>query len=115
ASALTEIKYRVWELGWNSRELENIDSEIMDRNYRPRLEQNKIERYAKKYGWIGYNEKAGVLMDSNILSGKSRSARGNPIPDIDPSFPGEPSTLPSLDIPSWVTGLPEDRVKIPPD
>ena len=105
-AALTEVRGRVWDLGYREADFKEIDSDI-GRYYPHRNEPDKTERYAKKYGWIGFYEKVGVLADAKILSQKPRSRRCNPIVDIDPSFPRVPPNLP-LEMPDWTASTQED-------
>jgi hypothetical protein len=98
-ATLKEIRGRVWRLGYREEDFKEIDSQIGD-HYTHRNEPSKTERYAKKYGWIGLYEKAGVLSDKGQLSIKPRGGRGNPIPDIDPSFPCVPPNL-AIAMPDW--------------
>jgi hypothetical protein len=100
AAAMTEIRGRVWELGWRESEFKDIDSDIAGR-FAHRRGAGRPERYAEKYGWIGLHEKAGVLTDANQLPQGRRAQLGNPIVDIDPSFPREPPSLP-LVVPNWL-------------
>lgn len=60
----------------------------------------KVDRYGKKYGWIGFHTHAALLAD-----------RGQPPEwfevDIDPSFPAEPAPL-KLTLPTWARPTPAD-------
>jgi hypothetical protein len=103
-AALTEIRGRVWALGYRQAAFEDIDSAIGD-YYTHRNEPSTTERYAKKYGWIGFYEKAGVLPQAV----RPKCGRGNPIPDIDPSFPRVPPRLATI-IPDWIhTSLADNK------
>lgn len=106
-AAIKEIRGRVWALGYRKSDFEMADSEIGSDNRR-RGEHGRTDRYAKKYGWIGYYEKAGNMSDTGTLCHKPRSAQGNPIVDIDPSFPQIPVPL-SIVVPDWLSGGKEDN------
>ncbi|MBL8874077.1 MAG: hypothetical protein JNK90_30160 [Planctomycetaceae bacterium] len=104
----TEIKGRIWALGWRHDRFEQIDKRIAEDQYRPRNEPAGTDRYATKYARIALQETAGVIAnyDPNRLR---RTDRLNPMVDIDPSFPRIPPQLPIV-IPSWV-GRPEEDNK----
>lgn len=97
--AMAEICQRIWELGYRRENFKEIDEQISDHFYR-RRSGGRIERYSKKYGLIAYHEIAGRLMDNGTLTLERRSSRGNPIVDIDPSFPAIPGRCP-IDLPDW--------------
>ena len=61
SKAIAEIKGRVWELGWRHKDFHSVDEQIGrgEYGYARREEKGKIERYAKKYGWIAFYETAG--------------------------------------------------------
>ena len=106
-AAITEIRGRVWRLGWRTDRYSEVDQQISD-PYTRRHEKGRIERYAKKYGWIGYYEKAGVLSDAGELPSSLRIGRCTPICDIDPSFPATPPNL-QLDVPCWLGDENQDK------
>jgi hypothetical protein len=78
-------------------------------------DRGKVDRYGKKYGWIGLQTHAALLAD-----------RGTPPDhlevDIDPSFPQQPPPL-GLTLPTWARSTPVDEkrwlragvVKVPAD
>lgn len=105
--AMTEIRGRLWELGYREPDFKAIDSELTD-HYTHRNEPSSTERYSKKYGRIGLFEKAGVLADAGQLSHKPRVGRGNPIVDIDPSFPCVPPQL-AIEMPDWLDQSLDDK------
>lgn len=94
--AITEIRGRVWQLGYRYDEFKNADEDIASR-FTHRNEPSGVERYAKKYGWIGYYEKAGVLSDEKSIDFLHRGWRF----DIDPSFPDPPASR-TFSIPNWL-------------
>jgi len=78
-----QIYWRIFDLGWNKRLFNEIDTDIYrfsDRN-RPR-----IERYGKKYSWVAYYEVAGFRDDMQLLENEWNEFRIIKS-DIDPSFP----------------------------
>ncbi len=106
-AALTEIRGRIWGLGFRESEFKDIESDISG-DYTHRDEPDRTERYAKKYGWIGLYEKAGILAGAGQLSYLPRYGRGNPIVDIDPSFPRVPEQL-AINMPDWVDLASDDN------
>ena len=112
-AATDQILGVVYDLGWRTGEFSSVDQTLgrqaTDRN------PGRVERYGKKYSWIGLYLVAGKL-----------NARGDRVyrleVDIDPTFPQMPAPLP-LTIPSWVRPTPADDrewlikgiVKVPDD
>lgn len=82
----TQILWRVEELGWTSELFKDIDSSIANGQYSARMgsDQNKTDRYGKKYSWIAFHEMSGLLNDQGVLD--SWRERTSAV-DIDPSFP----------------------------
>jgi len=109
AAALAEVRGRIWRLGYRVADFEHIDADI-GRFHTHRDEPSNTERYVKKYGWIGFYEKAGVLTDAGKLSFRPRHERGNPDVDIDPSFPRPPTRL-AIAIPDWTHASRPDTKK----
>lgn len=107
SEAVTEIRGRVWDLGYREADFERIDADLRDPPYARQNEPSRTERYAKKYGWIGLYEKAGILAHTGILTYKPRRGRGNPIVDIDPSFPRIPRRA-TLEMPDWTAPTPDN-------
>lgn len=91
-----QVLWRVRQLGWSSERFGNIDNQIMhdqrwrmtSRNYEPK----KIERYGKKYSWIAYFEKYGLLHDQKFINTNYYYGRPTEV-DIDPSFPKRPRDI----------------------
>ncbi|MCA0380062.1 MAG: ATP-binding protein [Actinobacteria bacterium] len=98
-NAIQQILGVTYELGWRKSEFSSIDQTIGRQNHS--RNPGRVERYGKKYGWIGLYFVAGML-----------NARGDHIydleVDIDPTFPQAPPALPT-DIPSWVRPTPKDE------
>lgn len=97
-NATDQILGIVHHLGWREKEFASIDQMLA--NHDQDRNPLRVERYGKKYGWIGFYIVAGMLR-----------ARGNRINwlevDIDPTFPQVSPPLP-LTIPSWVSATPAD-------
>lgn len=103
----------VYDLGWSKDEFSSVDNTLgrIDTDRNP----NRVERYGKKYSWIGLYLVTGML-----------NARGDRVykleVDIDPTFPQISPPLP-FSIPTWVRPTPaEDRawlingiVRVPDD
>jgi hypothetical protein len=86
-AAVAHVRGVAWELGWRGATFGELDRRIDERNYRHgRGDRPPVERYGKKYGWIGFFTYAGVL------EGEGRLSREMPFSDvdIDPSFPEKP-------------------------
>jgi hypothetical protein len=102
-----EVMARVWELGWRSTLLGEVDRSIAEARSRIGRE-GKVERYGKKYGWIAYYELVGRFADSGRRARWVGGGR-NVTVDIDPSFPKEPPAVP-LALPEWApTGSVNDE------
>ena len=88
----------VFNLGWRQDRFESVDSSIArgSRDSGP----GRVDRYGKKYGWIGFYLVSGMLND-----------RGERVywleVDIDPTFP-LPSTPLPLDVATWARPTPKD-------
>lgn len=84
---LRQIKWRMLNLGYDAEAFKNIDHSISERSfYREQSENSgKIDRYGKKYSWIGFFEVAGMRSDQGLLPGRYESRMSDC--DIDPSFP----------------------------
>lgn len=97
--ALSHIRGTAWMLGWRQATLGVVDGEIARDNY-SRRSVTKVERYGKKYSWIGFHTYAGLLHDSGSL-------RRYQLSDIhiDPSFPRSPPAA-SVDLPPLVVHTP---------
>lgn len=87
-SAVAHVRGVVWTLGWRKKTFEAIDRAISESSYQHgRSGPSSVERYGKKYGWIGYNTFAGLLKESGQFPQDNRLF---PDVNIDPSFPEEP-------------------------
>ncbi len=88
----------IYDLGWRKSEFSSVDDTLgrQDRDRNP----GRVERYGKKYSWIGLYLLTGML-----------NARGDRVygleVDIDPTFPRISPPLP-LTVPTWVRSSPAD-------
>ncbi len=98
---LSWIRGRVWDLGWRSDRFTEIERSMTRyrRTYNHR--HGRVESYRKKYGWIGFFEAAGRLVDENRSPLRPDEPRLTDA-DIDPSFPARPPT-PELSLPGWLS------------
>ncbi len=88
----------VYALGYRDELFRNAEGSIDDTTRIRR--RGKVDRYGKKYGWIGFHKHSALM-----------AGRGN-VPewlevDIDPSFPQPPPPL-SLQLPTWARQTPSD-------
>lgn len=119
--ARAEVLARVWELGWRAEKFTDVDRLIGGERERFGRETARIERYGKKYGWIGYHELVGRLCERGEHRESWSAAGRNLHPDCDPTFPDEPPMLP-LTLPQWAPAEPVDErrwlregpIKVPP-
>jgi hypothetical protein len=103
-AAVAHVRGTVWALGWRERPFAALDQAIAASD-RYRRAGGKIDRYGKKYGWVGFYTHAGQLADAGLLpDGERLSDLG-----IDPSFPEPPPPAP-VSIPRWAGPTPEDDV-----
>ncbi|MFD6549064.1 NACHT domain-containing protein [Streptomyces sp. NPDC058398] len=106
----------VYALGWRPDLFDEVEARITSAASRQRHNPaGRVERYGKKYGWIGFHIMAGMLAD-----------RGQPPEDlevdIDPTFPQPPQLVPVL-LGTWAPRTPADDlewlrhgiVKVPDD
>lgn len=102
------IWQRVVELGWTPERYSDFESSLVDSG-RGR-EENKLERFSKKYQWIGLHEYLGLLADSllfrpwNDVDRPLRGAWELSVRDYDPSHAVGVSDLVSADEdipPTW--------------
>ncbi|WP_206473964.1 NACHT domain-containing NTPase [Dietzia sp. KRD202] len=97
-AAIDQILGIIYDLGWREEEFSSIDNvlgrQATDRN------PGRVERYGKKYSWVG------LYMVAGALHARGDRAYGLQV-DIDPSFPQVSSPLP-LSIPTWVRPTPAD-------
>ncbi len=92
-----KIKRRMFDLGYRTERFEDADAEI-NYGWWNAPEEEKVDRYGKKYSWIAYfemwgeREAARKLPDSRL--GERTSDCG-----VDPSFPKRP--------PQWTPPIPD--------
>ncbi|SJN37471.1 NACHT domain-containing protein [Luteococcus japonicus] len=103
----------IYDLGWRKSQFSSIDQQLGHRD--SSRSPGRIERYGKKYSWIGLHLVAGML-----------NARGDRVHklevDIDPTFPQVSPPLPFV-LPTWARPTPADdrawlingMVKVPDD
>ncbi|WP_412520878.1 ATP-binding protein [Actinomadura madurae] len=106
-----EVMARVWELGWRTAFLGDVDRAIAEDSSRFGRARAKVERYGKKYGWIAYYELVGRLADAGRNRDRWWVGGGRHVqPDIDPTFPIEPPAA-TIQLPAWApTGPIDDEV-----
>jgi hypothetical protein len=102
-----EVMARVWDLGWRAALLSDVDRAIAETASRFGRERVKVERYGKKYGWIAYYELVGRLTDAGQNRDPWVGGGRNVTPDIDPTFPDEPTAVP-VELPEWAPASPAD-------
>lgn len=82
--ATAHVASTVWELGWRQDRFETVDRAIADESGRRYASTDgKVDRYGKKYGWIGFHILVGVLGDRGDQAIQAERFEV----DIDPSFP----------------------------
>lgn len=99
-TAVAHVLAVVWALGWRTETFDALDRRIAEEAYRGRGDRPQVERYGKKYGWIGFYTYAGILEDRGLLP------RERPFSDvdIDPSFPEKPPIDGSPSVPDvWLS------------
>jgi hypothetical protein len=94
-AVVRHVENTVWDLGWRRDQFTAVDAAMRGRS--ASRERGRVERYGKKYGWIGFFTYAGTLAERGELP--ERGHRLSDV-DIDPSFPILPAKLP-LALPSW--------------
>ena len=116
---LSWMRGRMWDLGWRPEPFKAIDRSVAESLRHPVPRADRVDAYAKKYGWIGFYEAAGRLGDEGRLPHSREGVRLSDV-DIDPSFPKVASGTPlpvsawlpdePLDLPEWIK---EGRVRVP--
>lgn len=107
---LSWIRGRVRDLGWRSDRFSDVDNRIVSsRRRHHRHPDGLLDPYQKKYGWIGYHEAAGRLVDEGRLVLDSYDGRLSEV-GIDPSFPRFPPEFEGA-IPEWTSSEPRDLEK----
>ncbi|MBM3273271.1 hypothetical protein FJY94_08565 [Candidatus Kaiserbacteria bacterium] len=87
-AAVAHVRGVVWALGWRAASFDALDRSIADDAYRHgRGDRSPVERYGKKYGWIGFFTYAGLLESQGRFPCHNRPLSDV---DIDPSFPEQP-------------------------
>ncbi len=94
------IRARVWDLGWRLERFRSVEEGMYEQRRR-RHNRGRLESYLKKYGWIGFFEAAGKLMDEGRPPLRDGETHLSDV-DIDPSFPVAPPT-PALTIPGFLS------------
>lgn len=100
-AAVAHVRGVVWALGWRTATFDAQDGRIAEDAYRHgRGDRSPVERYGKKYGWIGFFTYAGILGDQGLLPHESPFSDV----DIDPSFPEKPPIDGSSSVPeAWLS------------
>ncbi|HUX20005.1 MAG TPA: hypothetical protein VMW69_02125, partial [Spirochaetia bacterium] len=93
----TKIERRMFDLGYQAERFKDVDSEIGSTSWNAR-DQEKVDRYGKKYSWIAYFEMWGEREAARKLPDWRLGER---ISDcgVDPSFPKRP--------PAWTPPIPD--------
>jgi hypothetical protein len=101
-AAVAHVRGVVWALGWRAATFEALDGKIADAtNRHGRGDQASVERYGKKYGWIGFFTYAGLLEDLGQFPLENHQISDV---DIDPSFPEHPPIDGTSSIPeAWLS------------
>ncbi|MYE40079.1 MAG: hypothetical protein F4X27_07625 [Chloroflexi bacterium] len=103
-----QIRWRVGNLGFSNEKFAELDRLIDNASWHSRGARAKVERYGKKYSWIGFFEMYGVRLNKGLLPDWADHDRPSDS-DIDPSFPAPPRDwVPELDDP--LNRGPEDVV-----
>jgi len=106
-AAVAHVMGTVLALGWEEATHGAIDQQILSDAFRG--DHSHVERYGKKYGWIGFFTYAGQLADKGLLP---RDETRLSDVDIDPSFPEHPPVAP-IQMATWARSTPrDDRVWI---
>jgi hypothetical protein len=93
-AVLKQIKGRVYDLGYRSKDFEEIDKEISRYQRLGRSEySSKIDRYGKKYSWIAFYEMYGYREANKLLRHLGNEHRISEI-TFDPSIPEPPKPCP---------------------
>lgn len=79
---------RVFQLGWNAKDFDEIDQRIARTQGVARVGVGgaQTDRYGKKYSWIAFFERVGVLRDEGFDKESFDADRPSDA-DLDPSFP----------------------------
>ena len=100
------IRARVWDLGWKNERFSQVEQRMRDESEHRHRRHGHIELYQKKYGWVGFFEAAGRLIDEDRSPLGSDETHLTDV-DIDPSFPAKPPRR-TLQIPGFLSAEFED-------
>ena len=92
-----KIERRMFDLGYREERFEDADSEISSATWNA-SEQEKVDRYGKKYSWIAYYEMWGEREAERKLPDWRLKERTSDC-GVDPSFPRRP--------PHWTPPIPD--------
>lgn len=106
ALGAAEVRRRIWDLGWRQARFGSTDRAIAERSYGSHDLHGATERYGKKYGWIAYFELAGRRHSQGALRSSAWDTHRGVTPDIDPTFPEQPTEM-SVEIAPWSASNPE--------
>jgi hypothetical protein len=85
-----QIEQRIYEFGYRKARFESIDREIGRTSFNAQDDQ-KVDRYGKKYSWIAYFEMWGEREARRLLPDWRLHERTSDC-GVDPSFPRKPPT-----------------------
>ena len=92
-----KIERRMFDLGYRASRFEDVDAEISNSSWNA-PEQEKVDRYGKKYSWIAYFEMWGQREAERKLPDWRLGERTSDC-GVDPSFPRRP--------PHWTPPIPD--------
>lgn len=92
-----KIERRMFDLGYQAERFKEVDSEIGRTSWNAR-DQEKVDRYGKKYSWIAYFEMWGEREAARKLPDWRLGERTSDC-GVDPSFPKRP--------PAWTPPIPD--------
>jgi hypothetical protein len=92
-----KIERRMFDLGYREERFKDADREIGNTSWNAR-DQDKVDRYGKKYSWIAYFEMWGELEAARKLPDWRLGERTSDC-GVDPSFPKRP--------PVWTPPIPD--------
>lgn len=94
---LAKIERRMFDLGYRAERFKDTDTEIGNTSWNAR-DQEKVDRYGKKYSWIAYFEMWGEREAARKLPDWRLGERTSDC-GVDPSFPKRP--------PHWTPPIPD--------